>query len=88
MVQKDYNSVCKDFRLADGRLWPIPIVFDIDEATRIELEQRGGDLLIQDARGVTRGVLHVQDIWEPSKDAEGKLVYGGNEDHCEIINIK
>jgi sulfate adenylyltransferase len=87
MVQKDYDSVCRDFRLADGRLWSIPIVFDVDEATKNELEKKGGDLLIQDARGVTRAILHVQDIFEPNKDTEGKLVYGGNPDHCEIVNI-
>lgn len=87
MNQKDYNSVCKDFRLADGRLWPIPICYDIDEETKNYLELTGGNLLIEDQRGVTRAILHVQEIWEPSKELEGKLVYGGNQDHCEIINL-
>ena len=32
-------------------------------------------------------MLHVSDIWEPNKEKEGVNVYGGCEDHCEIINI-
>jgi len=71
MNRKDYDSVCKDFRLADGRLWPIPIYFDVDEQTKTELEKKGGNLLIQDARGITRAIIHVNDVWEPSKAQEG-----------------
>jgi len=40
--RKDYDSVCKDFRLADGRLWPIPIYFDVNEQTKNDLEKKGG----------------------------------------------
>jgi ATP sulfurylase len=46
MNQKDYNSVCKDFRLENGKLWPIPIYFDVTKETKDFLEKKGGELLI------------------------------------------
>ena len=30
MNQADYQSVCKDMRLADGTVWPMPINLDVD----------------------------------------------------------
>jgi len=31
MNQADYDSVVDDVRLADGTVWPVPIVLDVDE---------------------------------------------------------
>jgi len=86
-TQKDYESVCSNFRLTNGELWPIPIVMDIDTQTKAHLEDNDGKLLLKDANGIERGILHVEQIWKPDKEMEGQLVYGGNKDHCEIINI-
>src|SRR5579875_2697451 len=33
----DYDGVVNDMRLADGTLWPIPIVLDVDEAFAAKL---------------------------------------------------
>src|SRR5436190_20973415 len=30
--EADYDRVCRDMRLADGTLWPIPVVLDVSEA--------------------------------------------------------
>jgi sulfate adenylyltransferase len=46
MNRKDYDSVCKDFRLADGRLFSIPIYFDVSAETKDEIEKKGGNLVI------------------------------------------
>src|SRR5881227_4258975 len=29
--QKDYDSVCSKMRLADGTIWPMPIMLDVNE---------------------------------------------------------
>jgi sulfate adenylyltransferase len=29
MTEADYDSVCRDMRLADGALWPIPVTLDL-----------------------------------------------------------
>ena len=85
--QNEYESVCANYRLTNGSLWPIPIVMDIDAQTKAHLEDNDGKLLLKDANGVERGILHVDQIWKPDKNMEADLVYGGNKDHCEIINI-
>jgi sulfate adenylyltransferase len=87
LCQNDYENVCANHRLSSGELWPIPINFDISEKTKAHLEENDGKLLLTDADGIERGILHVEDIWRPDKKMEGELVYGGNPDHCEIINI-
>jgi len=46
MTRKTYESVCKDYRLPDGKLWPIPIYFDVTEETKNALEKSGGNLEI------------------------------------------
>jgi len=46
MNRKEYDSVCKDYRLPDGRLFSIPIYFDVDASTKAELEKTGGKLAI------------------------------------------
>lgn len=33
MSRKDYDAVCSGMRLADGTVWPIPIVLDLPEKT-------------------------------------------------------
>ncbi|CAB9502662.1 Sulfate adenylyltransferase [Seminavis robusta] len=81
------ESVCANYRLTNGELWPIPINMDIDEKTKAHLEDNDGKLLLTDANGVERGILHVEDIWKADKKMEAELVYGGNPDHCEIINL-
>lgn len=87
MNQTEYESVCSNFRLTSGALWPIPIVMDIDAKTKAHLEDNDGKLLLTDSNGVERGILHVDQIWQPDKEMEAQSVYGGNADHCEIINI-
>jgi len=87
MNETDYGSVCAKFRLSSGALWPIPIVMDIDEKTKAHLEANDGKLVLTDAKGMERGILHVDQVWKPDKRMESELVYGGNPDHCEIINI-
>jgi sulfate adenylyltransferase len=85
--QIEYESVCENYRLTNGELWPVPINMDIDERTKAHLEDNDGKLVLEDAQGIPRGILHVDQIWQPDKKMEAELVYGGNPDHCEIINM-
>ena len=87
LTKEQYESVVHNFRLPDGKLFPIPVVFDINEKTKIDLENGDGILAIEDTEGVVRAHLHVQDIWKPNKADEAFHVYGGDKDHPEIINL-
>jgi sulfate adenylyltransferase len=75
MTRKDYDPVCKDMRLADGTLWPIPITLDISQELAESLGD-GGKLALRDAEGVMLAVLHVEDIWELDRDQQAEAVYG------------
>lgn len=75
MGRIDYESVCERQRLASGRLWPIPVVFDVSPATAAGL---AGDrpIALRDAEGTMLAVLHPGEIWERDPVREARCVYG------------
>ncbi|HHJ14080.1 MAG TPA: bifunctional sulfate adenylyltransferase/adenylylsulfate kinase [Gammaproteobacteria bacterium] len=75
MGQADYESVLEQMRLADGTLWPVPIVLDVQENFAEKLE-KGAKIALRDAEGFMPAVLTVEDIWRPDLDAEAHKVYG------------
>src|SRR4051812_108158 len=66
MTRADYERVCSEMRLADGNLWPIPVVLDVSEAFAERL-RAGAKLALRDAEGVMLAVLTVEDIWRPNR---------------------
>lgn len=75
MNQADYDGVCKDMRLADGTLWPIPITLDVNKAFAENLK-KGEKVALRDQEGVVLAILTVGDVWRPNKSKEAELVYG------------
>ena len=73
--RSDYESVCSDMRLKSGLLWPIPITLDVTEQRAKELDS-GAKLALRDPEGVMLAVLHVDDVWEPDREAEVDSVFG------------
>jgi sulfate adenylyltransferase len=76
--EKDYESVCKDMRLNDGELWPLPITLDVDEKTAKSLK-KGEKVELRDQEGIVLAVLTVGDIWKPDKTKEANQVYKTND---------
>jgi len=79
MNKADYESVVETARLADGSVWPIPIVLDVGEKFAEKL-QTGARLALRDGEGFMPAVLTVEDIWQPDKHHEAELVYGTTSD--------
>jgi len=73
--QRDYDRVCKEMRLGDGTLWPIPVTLDVDEETADALDP-GSTLILRDPEGVALAALHVDDVWQPDLEAEAERVFG------------
>jgi len=71
----DYDSVCDDMRLADGTLWPMPIVLDVTEELAKVLGP-GGKLALRDPEGVMLAVLDVRDVWQADRKAEAQKIFG------------
>jgi sulfate adenylyltransferase len=83
----DYDRVVSEMRLADGTLWPIPIMLDVvpDLAARLE---PGGALALRDDEGVMVAVLRVSDVWEPDREHEAHLVFGTtSRDHPGVSTL-
>ena len=51
-------------RLADGTLWPMPVVLDITEEKAAELGP-GTSLALRDPEGVMLAALHVSELYRP-----------------------
>ena len=79
MNQADYEAVVNDVRLADGAVWPVPIVLDVDEAFAGKLE-KGTKIALRDGEGFMPAVLTVEDIWRPDKAREAEKVYNTSSD--------
>jgi sulfate adenylyltransferase len=75
MTRADYESVCERMRLADGTLWPIPIMLDVPEEMAHKLGS-GATLALRDPEGVMLAALHVDEVWRPDLTAEARAVYG------------
>jgi sulfate adenylyltransferase len=73
MDQETYESVVRSMRLPSGEVWPIPIVFDVEEE---ELYTVGQEIVLCDRFGNPLAIFIVTDRYTPSKDEEARMVYG------------
>lgn len=78
MNQADYESVCSGMRLKSGVLWPIPITLDVTEAFAKTLQPGSTMVALRDAEGVMIAILHVEDVWQPDRAAEGKAIFNSS----------
>ncbi|HEX5797333.1 MAG TPA: bifunctional sulfate adenylyltransferase/adenylylsulfate kinase [Candidatus Saccharimonadales bacterium] len=83
--EDDYKSVCKDMRLASGKLWPMPITLDVDEQTAKSLS-KNDRVNLRDQEGVVLAVLNVGDVWKPDKDQEATSVFGTKDEAHPAVN--
>ena len=87
MGQADYDRVCAEMRLEDGTLWPVPITLDVPEELAKSLGP-GANLALRDAEGVMLAALHVEDVWQPDREAEGRAVFGTtNPEHPGVAQL-
>lgn len=79
LTESDYQSVCQSMRLADGTLWPIPIVLDVTEVFA-ETISEGQRIALRDAEGVLLATMEIASIYRPDKLEEAQCVYGTTDD--------
>ena len=86
-TQDEYESVCKNMRLPDGTLWPIPVVLDVSEAFA-EGVTEGKRIALKDSEGVLLATMEVSSIFRPDKLMEAQSVYGTTEDkHSGVHHV-
>jgi len=87
LSRADYESVCSSMRLADGTLWPIPVVLDVTEEFAQGLSA-GQMIALRDPEGVMLAALQVKEVWQPDRLAEVEAVYGtANQEHPGVRAI-
>ncbi|AMV39673.1 putative bifunctional SAT/APS kinase [Planctomyces sp. SH-PL62] len=69
----DYERVVQEQRLADGTLWPLPVVLPV---TPGEGAAEGKTLALRDVYGNLLAFLHVEEIYRADKQAEARHAYG------------
>jgi sulfate adenylyltransferase len=72
MGRDDAESVSTRMRLADGTLWPLPVVLSISPELAGGLEN-GGHLALYDPEGVPIAILHVDEVWQPDEALAASL---------------
>lgn len=73
--ERDWRSVLDRLRLADGALWPIPVVLDVDRAFADRIAD-GGSIALVDGEGLPLALLAVESRFEPDLAAEATAVFG------------
>lgn len=71
----DFESICKDMRLSDGTVWPIPITLAVDDATKDSLVE-GGEAALYHEDGTLLGVIVAEEIYAHDKALEIPNVFG------------
>ena len=72
--KQDYHTIVHSMRLANGSLWPIPVVFDIDTAGLARIGMAEEIALVWGNLIVAR--LQITERYRPDKMAEAREVYG------------
>ncbi len=71
----DFESICRDIRLADGTVWPIPITLAVDESVKAGLEV-GGRAALYHSDGTLLAVIDIKEIYPHDKALEIPNVFG------------
>jgi len=85
LSEEDYNGVVNDMRLADGKLWPMPITLDVSQDFADKVEA-GQDIALRDQEGVILATLTISDKYIPNKALEAEKVFGADDDAHPAVN--
>ena len=75
LSKDDYDSVIRNMRLSNGKLWPLPITLDVDNQF-VEKIEKGLKITLKDKEGFSLASLKINDIWQPDLKNEALSVYG------------
>ena len=83
----DYEGVRDRMRLADGSLWPMPIMLDVTAEVADTLEE-GGRVALRHPEGMVLAVMSISDLWTPDKEAEAQAVLGTtSQEHPAVFDL-
>jgi sulfate adenylyltransferase len=80
MTKADVDSVVNKMALANGYVWSIPLVFDIQESQIKELGLKQGDSVLLTYQDNPLATLDIEEIFSYDLDVMAEKVYGTKED--------
>jgi len=84
MMEEAYNSVVTTMRLPEKQLFGLPVTFDLDDVSGIQI----GDKLLLQWAGETVAVMEASSIWKPNKVVEAREVYGTSSlEHPSVYSL-
>ncbi|MDH5506295.1 MAG: bifunctional sulfate adenylyltransferase/adenylylsulfate kinase [Anaerolineae bacterium] len=83
MGQKDYESVLKDMRLADGTLFPLPITLTVDSAA---LPAGTDKVALRDSHNNLFAVMNVEELYKWDPEIEAKLTLGTTDPRHPLVS--
>jgi len=78
MNQADYEGVVENMRLADGTLWPLPVVLANKDGEEFAA---GTEVALKGEDGTVYGVMTVEGCWTPDKRKELEKCFQGDDEH-------
>lgn len=75
MGQEDFLSVLTSTRLANGIIWPLPIVLDVSEKNADKFSI-GEVVALTDEQGEILALLHINEKYRFDKENMAKMIYG------------
>ena len=75
MNEDDYKGVLNDMRLANGKLFPLPITLDVDREFSKKVSV-GEKIILREKEGFKVASMIITSIWESDFNLEAELVYG------------
>ena len=88
MGRADFTTVCKEMRLANGTVWPIPVTFCPPNEVAGAIKE-GDKLALNDSKGRLLGTMTVREKYAHDKELEIINVYKTTEDaHPGVAQIR
>jgi sulfate adenylyltransferase len=84
----DFASVCKNMRLANGTVWPIPVTLCPPDDVAVSIKE-GDKLALKDGKGRLLATMTVREKYPHDKDLEIPNVYKTTEDaHPGVAQVR
>ncbi len=79
--QKDYEGVVSNMRLANGTLWPLPVVLATKPGDDGAQWKVGSEIALKHEDGSVLGVMKLESKWKPDKRKELTECFKGDDKH-------
>jgi sulfate adenylyltransferase len=82
MGQADYTSVLHDLRLANGKLFPLPITLSVEPGPTIHLDQ---DIALRDSKNELLAIMTIEEVYEWSLSEVARTVLGTDDPRHPLV---